>query len=180
MMYSKQTIRRKALECLKNCGIESFPVDLEKVADTFGVKISYQDLENRELSGLLSISDDGAMIVVNAEHHLNRQRFTIAHELGHYVLHANQGTKLFLDAIYHRSSVSSEGTDSMEIEANRFAAELLMPIHFLKQAIAEEEDRDLLIASNGKDQRDLVKGLSTKFGVSPAAISIRLGDLLVS
>jgi Zn-dependent peptidase ImmA (M78 family) len=179
-MYSKQAIRRKAGECLRNCGIENFPVDLDRVADALGVEISYQDMENKELSGLLSISDAGAIIVVNSLHHPNRQRFTIAHEIGHYILHASQGTKLFLDATYHRSSVSSEGTDPIEVEANRFAAEILMPIPFLKQAIEEEKDREMLIASTDKDQRDLAKGLSAKFGVSPAAISIRLGDLLLS
>ena len=78
------------------------------------------------------IKNGQPMIGVNALHALDTsERFTLAHELGHVILHrprcwkpaASTSTRASL----RRDNLASEGTDDREIEANNFAAELLMP-----------------------------------------------------
>lgn len=83
-----------------------------------------------------------------------RDRFTIAHELGHYFLHAAQGSRPII--AYRR------GTDRCEWEANWFAASLLMPPREFRDAWGEHKDREVL---------------ASLFGVSSEAAEIRLKTL---
>lgn len=94
----------------------------------------YSPLDN-ELSGLIYIKKNTPIIGINSLHHPNRQRFTIAHECGHLLLH-----KALVSGGIHvgkrfpmlmRDSVSVTGVSEIEIEANLFAAETLMPQTFL-------------------------------------------------
>lgn len=67
------------------------------------------------------------IITINKDHHPNRQRFTVAHELGHYML--NHGNKI--DTLYQNMN------ELDEIEANKFADELLIPSGVLRHLIFE-------------------------------------------
>ena len=110
------------------------------------------------------------MIGVNRDQAAVRQRFTIAHELGHLLLH--ERSQVHVDREFRvrlRSGVSREGTDRDEMEANRFAAELLMPIGFLR-ADLEEWELDLA------DDRQL-RALARRYGVSTQSLAIRLNNL---
>jgi Zn-dependent peptidase ImmA (M78 family) len=78
------------------------------------------------------------VIGVNPAHHLNRQRFTIAHELGHYFLH--EGLEEHVDQNFRvewRNADTSRAVNWQKIQANRFAAELLMPTSFLEDDLNE-------------------------------------------
>ena len=74
------------------------------------------------LSGSLSYKDGVWIMTVNSKHHENRQRFTLAHELAHYILHKEKNTE-FEDSTFFRGN----NMDSLEYMANDFAATLLMP-----------------------------------------------------
>ncbi len=101
--------------------------------------------------------DSGFAIFVNQTHSHVRRRFTIAHEIGHYVLHESQiGDGIFDDALY-RSGLSN----AVEAQANRMAADILMPRPLL----------DRYVTINGSDPARLAK----IFDVSEAAMKIRLG-----
>ena len=110
------------------------------------------------------------MIGINRNQAAVRRRFTIAHELGHLLLHerfqvhVDRGFRVRL-----RDGLSSEGTDRDEMEANRFAAELLMPIGFLRDDLRTQEF-DL---ANDSELRALAK----RYGVSMQALAIRLNGL---
>ena len=67
------------------------PVDVDSVAQSYGIEIRKDDVSDK-LSGFLVRSTKGGnpIIGVNCKHHPNRQRFTIAHELGHYLLHEGE------------------------------------------------------------------------------------------
>lgn len=107
-------------------------------------------------------------VIVNARHHENRRRFTLAHEVGHHVLHADYlAEHVHVDtAVLRRDELSAEGVDLKEIAANAFAAELLMPRSYMLQFsaldIADEEE---------------VADAAKSFGVSPAAFAFRLSNL---
>jgi Zn-dependent peptidase ImmA (M78 family) len=110
---------------------------------------------------------------VNSNHHPNRQRFTIAHELGHIMLHrAKLDSTVLIDKnrnFIPRDPVSAEGTDRFEMQANAFASELLMPERLLKQVLSES-------AGDFHDD-EYLKSLAKKFKVSLAALQYRLARL---
>src|SRR5260221_10056075 len=113
-------IERLAQDLLQRSGIDAPPVSVERIAFSLGVRIEPTDLWE-ECSGILVRTEDSAVIGVNLMHHPNRQRFTIAHELGHYVLH-KAGT--YVDRAFYRNTESGSGTIKEEREANQFAAAL--------------------------------------------------------
>ena len=90
---------------------------------------------------MIYVKEGTPIIGVNALHHPNRQRFTVAHECGHLILHKAQITKeVHVDKDFPmlmRDSVSAAGVNEMEIEANVFAAELLMPGSFSREGAGQ-------------------------------------------
>ena len=90
-----------------------------------------------------------------------RQRFTIAHEVGHYALGHMVGKTLFRDTT---ETFTGRVYDSVEVEANRFAADLLMPASLVKSAIEQ-------------DGIQTVSQLAQRFGVSASAMRWRLVNL---
>ena len=114
---------------------QSAPVPVARLAQVKNVLIRYEPFPGK-LSGMLHRDGERVVIGVNALHPEKRKRFTIAHELGHLMLHKNE--KLHVDSsslVALRSELSSMAVDDHEIEANQFAAELLMPFEFLKRDI---------------------------------------------
>lgn len=113
--------RGEARRLLQKYGISEPPVDVERIARGEGLTI-----ERRQLG-----DDDGHLvgrrIEVNADHALTRQRFTIAHELGHFILHSEHGTD-----------------EHSEREVEVFAAALLIPRELLGREFAAEPDPDAL------------------------------------
>ena len=142
------------------------PVRIEKVARDLGIEVRSGDLG--DVSGLLVRSGEGAIIGVNSNQGRQRQRFTIAHELGHYLLH--EGLINHVDHNYrinYRSAESSMATNVDEIEANFFAASILMPRNFL----------DAVDAVEAVDDDEEVRELARLFDVSRHAMSLRLANL---
>lgn len=165
----RKTVER-VRQLLANNSVARAPVPVEELAAALGIEVKYSP-GSQEVSGALIRDDSSAVIAVNNAQHENRQRFTIAHELGHYLLH--KGTKLHFDedfSVNFRNSLSSDATDRLEIEANQFAAELLMPSHFIREDIAR------YMKANA-DAEDAVHSLSLKYKVSKRAMEFRLLNL---
>ena len=109
-----------------------------------------------------------SVIAVNPAQHSNRQRFTIAHELGHYFLHKDLGEHVDQNfRVAWRKADSSAGVNWIEIEANRFAAELLIPTRFLKSDLDSLDSIDIRT----------VAVLASRYGVSKDAMKFRLTNL---
>src|ERR1035437_1328072 len=142
-------IRRRKIEAmvqalLRENQITEAPVVVSKIAKAKGARIYVDSLEGK-LSGFLFRDKSEAVIGVNTRHSQTRQNFTIAHELGHLLLHDQE--QLHIDHEFRvrlRSDVSSLGTDEAEQEANFFAASLLMPRDFIDRDLANEDYVDLL------------------------------------
>lgn len=142
-------------------GICQLPVSPTHIAERLGLKVHHAYLEP-DVSGMLAKREgQDAEIYVNACDSEARQRFSCAHELGHYVLRASGNAHDSFGYIDRRGPTASQGTDPQEIFANQFAAELLMPAHFVRKHAA-----DLGPA-----------GLAVRFGVSIGAMKIRLDTL---
>lgn len=148
------------------------PVDVNSLAEQEGILIREETLEDN-VSGMLVIKDERSVIVVNANHHQNRQRFTIAHELGHYFLHRSFSSVFFDESLlFFRDEKSAQGTKFQEIEANTFAAELLMPEQILRERLSQEP----LDALDDVEQSALGE-LAAELQVSCQALTIRLTRL---
>lgn len=168
---SPDEIRRKAAETLKQCGAYRLPVNLDAVAAHLGVAVNYQPLED-DYSGLLVIRSGHAVAHINSRQHPNRQRFSLAHELGHFVLHeagrAGQDGA-YVDKsmrLYLRSDREAGQDARAEFQANLFASELLMPEQLLRSKILDE-------GYTLEDEYD-VSRLAVVLKVSEQALSIRL------
>jgi Zn-dependent peptidase ImmA (M78 family) len=149
------------------------PVPVDKLVRDAGVVVSYQPFDADDISGLLyRAADSAAVIGVNSNNAKVRQRFTIAHELGHLILHERQ--ELILDRhvqVNFRDTTSSTATNQEEIEANQFAAELLMPQDLLERSLQS------LLAGRPLTDIDLVRRLASRFEVSHQAMEFRLASV---
>lgn len=173
MSARKRDAQLAAREVLKEFGVSRAPVPIERIIKARNIVLEYAPLEE-ELSGMAYIQDDVSIIGINALHHPNRQRFSAAHELAHHVLHSDaiRGA-IHVDKglrVLRRDGVSSEGIDPLEIEANAFAAELLMPQDLLLQA-CDADGLDI------EDDAGIEK-LARKFRVSASAMRFRLASLV--
>jgi Zn-dependent peptidase ImmA (M78 family) len=167
---SKKT-DQKAEQLLATYVQFSPPIDIEKIARGEGARIIRQPLDH-DVSGILLRDDSQVLLGVNAAHHLRRQRFTIAHELGHLSLHP--GRPYTVDSTIRlnwRDDLSSLATDRQEIEANAFAAAVLMPEKLVREAV-----KSLRPARNTTESR-LIDLLARQFDVSTEAMSFRLVNL---
>jgi uncharacterized protein DUF955 len=86
MAHPRRLIEARAQKLLANLGFREIPVPADRIARSLGARLCYSPLD-QELSGFVFIKNGVPIIGVNSLHHPNRQRFTIAHELGHLQLH---------------------------------------------------------------------------------------------
>lgn len=161
-----------AADLLDRLGVAQPPVDVEDIAKRCSAVIERERF-GRELSGMLIRADDDAdfaVIGVNSTHHPRRQRFTIAHEIGHLMLH--RGRKVTVDSGLRVDYRDDSGNPSIQEErdANAFAASLLMPEALIQQA-AEPHVR------GGATRGTLVSALAKTFEVSEEAMGYRLLNL---
>ena len=159
-----EEIETRAEAILKKAGVRSLPVAVEEIAEKYQIKISRAPHKN--FSGMLIRKAGRALIGINNSEAEVRQRFTIAHELGHFFLHPNQDA--FVD---YRDNKNGIMRTPREKQANMFAAALLMPRKLLRKDFRA-------IAKNGFSDDDL-HALARRYNVSEDAIRFRLINLNV-
>jgi Zn-dependent peptidase ImmA (M78 family) len=154
---------------LRDAGNTAPPVPIDEIVRARGITIRAMDL--KEISGLVVRDGNVTVIGVNRVHALTRRRFTVAHELAHALLHEGKEIRYDKDfRVDFRSGESSLGVNVEEMEANFFAASILMPRRFL-------EADPLMSDLDVEDAAATVKALATRYKVSTHAMSIRLGNL---
>ncbi len=156
-----------ARETLRKHKIASAPTNLQKLCVREGIVCLEKKL-NDELSGMAFIRNGQRFVVVNSSHPESRRRFTMAHEIGHHILHSGYlAQHVHVDtSVLKRDELSAEGVDFKEIGANAFAAELLMP----RSQLLRYPALDLADESG-------VAVVARKFGVSATALTYRLTNL---
>lgn len=102
--------------------------DAAEISRNSGVRVSYEAFDDPEVSGMLVRRSGEALIRVRKNDPYVRQNFTVAHELGHYVLHPTGSWTDTTRTMYRRDCWLRDSTDRRaEYQANLFAAALLMP-----------------------------------------------------
>lgn len=133
------------------------PIDLTKVLEKYNIALEYGKFPSQDISGAFDRSTN--RIYISEDDIYHRQAFTLAHELGHIILHADKDKEIF----YRYQTLNLEKEDGIEeTEANWFAASLLMPKNLI-----------LKFWSLTKD----VNKLADIFGVSNSAMFYRLKHL---
>ena len=169
MAEGYESIEKKASHLLEQAGALAQPVDLGRVLNYLNLELETKTMES-EYSGFLVV--DKGVIVVNSRHAAVRRRFTVAHEIGHYHLHGKRkdASNVFIDrTVYFRDDTSTTDRES-EMEANAYAARLLMPRALLKRYFEAHPSVDL-------SQLDDIKLLADEFRVSRDAMRYRLQNL---
>lgn len=135
------------------------PVPVGRIAADLGLRVLVSELPLGVSGKLHKDPEDPTkwIIRVNRHEHKNRQRFTIAHEIAHFVLHRSEIGDGLTDDTFYRSGLS----ERREWEANKMAADILMPWELIRTETAQG--------------RHSPSELAQKFGVSEAAMHIRLG-----
>ena len=174
-------IAARAEELLKDLGLFSAPVKVDAVAGALNLSVYPEELED-DVSGVLVVNNGSGSVLLNQRQSPNRRRFTLAHEIGHFVLHWLDGQKedrLFLDrryptfskvddSVYLRSSSKSTSPDE-ERQANEFASAMLMP----RQLVLDYVKSSNLAFTDEED----VARCARAFQVSEQAMLIRLKRL---
>lgn len=136
--------------------LTSPPIPILEVVESYGLSIKAANFEDYpDISGVLDIEE--SKIYLNEKDTPEHKRFTIAHEIGHWILHKDQLKNNPDMAIYYRRPIGGE-SDIKEKEANYFAANLLVPLKILNK-----------LAVNFS-----VEELSKTFAVSTQVIRYRL------
>ncbi|TXJ31270.1 ImmA/IrrE family metallo-endopeptidase [Brachyspira aalborgi] len=142
---------------------KSCPVRITAITEEYGIDV-YNSSMSRNISGAIIKECDKYVIYVNDKHPKNRQRFTIAHEIAHYILHKEKIGDNLTDNAMYRSKLSNV----FERQANILASEILMPVNFVMQFIEENKS---------------VSEMASLFKVSEGAMRIRLrqgGDIFLA
>jgi Zn-dependent peptidase ImmA (M78 family) len=169
---------KAAEKVLKDHGVRRTPINVARIASKHASVVK-RALEDDISGALIPLGENEWAILVNSQHHPNRQRFTIAHELGHLLLHGYR-TPHADKQFRLRDARSSEGSVLEEIQANQFAAELLMPRAMIMKAIEHHGFQHAPANELLEEEQfeTLVNKLAKDFGVSRQAMTIRLSSLV--
>lgn len=158
-MVTAMTLNRE-LEVIKRHQSNA-PVEMVPLANDLGIKVYYANL-HEDISGRIERNtrmggSSGYAIFVNENHSPKRRRFTIAHEIAHFILHRNLiGDGITEDVLWRSAGLSN----SIEAQANKLAADILMPWHLLNNTM--------------RSGTRSITALAERFAVSKDAMSIRV------
>lgn len=149
---------------LDNDMLDKVPVDVVAISKNYGISAYVAELDN-EVSGAIKYDDKSNTfeIIANKNNAETRQRFTIAHELGHYFLHRDmlKNSDIHIDTLYRIAMQTDKKTKEQEKEVDYFAGALLM-----NRIVIEK-----LIESYS------IEEMAEIFGVSSSAMTVRLNIL---
>jgi Zn-dependent peptidase ImmA (M78 family) len=135
-------------------------IDLEAIAWTLGVKVKFKPLDGCEarIVGMV----DSAVVTVNSRSTSQRQRFSIAHELGHWEFHRGKVMVCRQDEI----GSLAKGVPQAEKKADRYAADLVMPRYLFRPAMRVHKQLDF----------NSIRMIADQFETSLTATAIRIID----
>lgn len=162
------TARVRAKKLIDDFGIDDSSILVDHLEDLcFELKapVQYQKLDGAEAR--IVAADGRAVITVNSEEKMvERQRFSIGHELGHFMLHCANANEFNCSRRDMNEWFAKQKAASQEVEANEFSIELLIPESLAKPLIARE-----------KPSIDLVERMAEKFLMSRSASALRFVEL---
>ncbi|NVK23856.1 MAG: ImmA/IrrE family metallo-endopeptidase [Gammaproteobacteria bacterium] len=139
------------------------PIKVGKIAKELGLVVKKATLE-AGISGEIKEVDGTVVARINRHDVKERQRFTLAHEIAHFLIHRHMIGDGIVDDVLYRSKLS----DVFEQQANSLGADILMPWSKIKEELKQLEGERIEVK---------IETLARKFEVSTTAMKIRLGKL---
>ncbi|WP_418180752.1 ImmA/IrrE family metallo-endopeptidase [Aliarcobacter lanthieri] len=185
-MRNTERYRSQSIKLLNQYGLYKIPVEIDVLAEKLNIKVNYENLGN-DISGKISYNpklfdndtDDVVISINNSENEL-RQRFSLAHEIAHYIYDidfSDNRVEIKDSNIFLRSEI----VNPIEIRANKYAEKLLMPKKLFEEEllkIAKNLFPELPTNKLGTERiYEIVKKLSKNFQVSIPAVIMRLYSL---
>lgn len=174
--YTNADIAERAYSFLPNGAQTRPPIDIENIIISNGVKIREDASLSEGIVGKITFELDKAVISINPNENTyrSRRRFTLAHEFAHFILHSNEGEREFIDM--SDTMYRTDASNDYEIEANHFAACILMPDSSLL------EDAERLVAYFRENpmeftEDEFVRRLALSFSVSIQSMRFRLTNM---
>ncbi len=158
------TLLNDSEKALINKFTSTYPVPIGAIIKSFGVTVLRSTLQTN-ISGEIREVDGKVIIRVNRHDVKTRQRFTLAHELAHFLLHKDLLSNGIVDDVLYRSAQS----DYIEQQANRLAADIIMPIALIHTLCNDVEHE--------KDKGKRIEYIADKLDVSLTALKIRLNEI---
>lgn len=156
------------------------PIDVDAIAEFLKIRVEEDiALELDDTVGQIGFRDNHAVVSINPlqNSYEPRRRFTLAHELGHFCLHADRIKLGFKDS-KKTMSRSLSYWDAKESEANTFAAQLLMPKELLikhgQEIISTYKQKN---GVTSMPLKEFLQRISSRFAVSNKAMEYRLKNL---
>jgi len=140
----------------------SVPVKLGEIAKDFGLQVKLATLP-ANISGQIKEDINVVTIKINRHDVKARQRYTLAHEIAHFLLHKHLLREGISDDVLYRSTQSNE----IEAEANRLASDIIMPEKVIDELYKKHY--------KGKKDAQLYESIAAELEVSTTALKIRLG-----
>jgi len=145
-----------------DASLTSYPVKLGEIATNLGIKVLLATLP-RGTSGTIGQENGAFVIRINRHEAKHRQRFTLAHEIAHFLLHRD---RIIAEGGWSENVLLRSGQpERIEYEANRLASDIVIPSTLLAEAIE---------GYRGPITSEIIEDLAQKFGVSAAAMEIKL------
>lgn len=172
----KEEVKNEVDKLIKSC-FENYVFGVKKVCNELGINLLEAEFTDSSISGIIckDKGNERYSIYVNKEHSIPRKRFTIRHELDHFISYKqnslskegfekNNGFKDQNNIIHYRSESHSKSYCQIESEDNEIAAELLMPKFLIERYIED-------------NPKCTIENIADSFYVSVAAMSVRLKKL---
>lgn len=154
------------------------PIPIVKIAEKMGFSVFEKRFDRRELSGIIAIDSDlkdhkiyqtDRVVCVNSEDSSSHRRFTIAHELAHYIFDFDEQNKI----TYYDAYITDEADSDKERVANRFAAELLMP----KANFEKDFEKLFKNKIQPRSMNEVIAELMEKYAAPSTAVQRRILEL---
>lgn len=161
-MYSKEwsLLTQEQIDIILS-NHDQLPIKIGKIAKELGITVKKATLQ-AGISGEIKESNGEVITRINRHDVKERQRFTLAHEIAHFLIHRELIGDGIVDDILYRSVLS----DELEQQANRLGADILMPWPLVKESLQNLE---------GERVETKIEKLAKEFEVSITAMQIRLG-----
>ncbi|MBD3238836.1 MAG: ImmA/IrrE family metallo-endopeptidase [Candidatus Moranbacteria bacterium] len=143
--YTTEEIKDRAKQLIAKAEAKTdTPVDITSLAQQIGYRVYEVNFDDPQVAGMVVDSDKEKSIYVSENDPEGRKRFTIAHELGHVILHHQELAANQRIVDYRKPLTDYKDTDDLkrEVEANMFAAEILMPEDLTKKLWEFKQDVD--------------------------------------
>jgi Zn-dependent peptidase ImmA (M78 family) len=166
-----QRAQSSAERLLARLRLREPPIDVDRVVRALGLRVVYESL-GPEVYGLLIWCPKPAVICVNREVPEQKQRLVIAHEMGHVHLGHEFGGEEYVhvDRRWDRyRDCIAPGLSELDLEANQFAGELVMPTKLVREAVAA--------LGNVPLSEEQVQDLAARFDVTVQSMTMRLSRL---